>query len=163
MPYRVENERKNDMPPKFTTASGIELTENETGKKTTLLLPDGGTISNDTISAKEATFDVSVNKETIDKLQDLLWKITISAVMSVLKPKRIIHNRKNGSTIVIWGDGSKTMVRPLLSDRKSPYSAFTAALAKKIYGNNSQVNKIVSMTEEPMPHKAKKKEGESDS
>ena len=55
------------------------------------------------------------------------------------------------------------MVRPLLSDRKSPYSAFTAALAKKIYGNNSQVNKIVSMTEEPMPHKAKKKEGESDS
>lgn len=151
------------MPPKYTIASGIELTENETGKKTTLPLPDGGTISTDTIQAREATFEVSVDKETADNLHDLLWKMTVSALMSVLRPKRIIHNRKNGSTIVIWGDGSKTMVRPLLSDRKSPYSAFTAALAKKIYGNNSQVNKIVSMTEEPMPHKAKKKEGESDS
>lgn len=150
------------MPPKYT----IEPTKIEAGM-TIGTITENSTTSDDKsllMNDRKSTFDISLSKETAERTRDLLWRITVSSLlMPILKPKRIIHNRKNGSTIVIWGDGSKTMVRPLLSDRKSPYSAFTAALAKKIYGNNSQVNKIVSMTEEPMPHKAKKKEGESDS
>lgn len=46
-------------------------------------------------------------------------------------------------TIVFWGDGTKTMVRCKECTPFNPYNAFTAALAKKIYKTNSQVNKIL--------------------
>lgn len=49
-------------------------------------------------------------------------------------------------TIVFWADGTKTVVRKSDDTPYTPYSyydAFTAALAKKVYGNNSQVNRIV--------------------
>ena len=46
-------------------------------------------------------------------------------------------------TIVFWEDGTKTVVRKSDNTPYSYYDAFTAALAKKVYGNNSQVNRIV--------------------
>ena len=67
-------------------------------------------------------------------------------------PEHIIHNRKTGETIVIWKDGDRTTVKPMegMSDSEmSSYTAFCACLAKRIYGNNSQVNRIVEMTVEP--------------
>ena len=60
-------------------------------------------------------------------------------------------------TIVFWLDGSKTIVRCKAGTKHSVYQAFTAALAKKIYGSNSQVNKIVKRNTE-----IQKKAGEKD-
>ena len=46
-------------------------------------------------------------------------------------------------TIVFWLDGTKTIVRCKADTEFNVYSAFTAALAQKIYGSNSQVNKVI--------------------
>lgn len=46
-------------------------------------------------------------------------------------------------TIVFWVDGTKTIVHCKAGTQFDVYHAFTAALAKKIYGSNSQVNKII--------------------
>lgn len=54
----------------------------------------------------------------------------------------IIYNHP--ATIVFWKDGTKTVVKCSDNDPYIRYNAFCAALAKKIYGNNSQVNKIVA-------------------
>lgn len=46
-------------------------------------------------------------------------------------------------TIVFWLDGTKTIVRCQADTKPDIYNAFTAALAKKIYGSNSQIKKII--------------------
>lgn len=54
--------------------------------------------------------------------------------------------RSGNRTIVFWADGEKTIVKlpdNATDDRDSIYTAFTAALAKRVYGNNSTVNRIV--------------------
>jgi len=56
-------------------------------------------------------------------------------------PKRILYN--DPATIVFWKDGTKTVVKRSLGEPWNCYNAFCAALAKKIFGNNSIVNKIV--------------------
>lgn len=47
------------------------------------------------------------------------------------------------ATIVFWKDGSKTVVKLPAGEESDDYSAFTAALAKKIYGSNSAIKKII--------------------
>lgn len=71
------------------------------------------------------------------------------AVSLIFTPKGIYHNRNTKETIVLWKDGTKTKVKPMEGQEESPYFAFTAALAKKIFGSNTQVGKIVDMTCEP--------------
>ena len=56
-------------------------------------------------------------------------------------PKKII--RSGECTIVFWQDGSKTIVRRDPEDADNIHTAFCAALAKKIYGSNSQIKKII--------------------
>lgn len=56
-------------------------------------------------------------------------------------PKKIIYN--DPATIVFWQDGTKTVVKRSPSEQFNKYNAFCAALAKRIFENNSQVNKIV--------------------
>lgn len=59
----------------------------------------------------------------------------------ILEVKKII---KNGpATIVFWADGSKTIVKLQDGDQDDIYAAFTAALAKKIFGSTSKVKKIM--------------------
>lgn len=58
-------------------------------------------------------------------------------------PKKIIRNGK--ATIVFWIDGTKTVVK-CSDDDDNFYDAFTAALAKYIFGSNSAVKKIVNKT-----------------
>ena len=72
-----------------------------------------------------------------------------------LTPKKIFRNSKKYTTIVIWADGTKTIVRKKDGDEDSPYSAFTAALAKRLYGSGNKINKFVSMTVDP--HEERKK------
>ena len=59
----------------------------------------------------------------------------------IYAPKRIIYN--NPATIVFWKDGTKTVVKKNEKEKYNSYNAFCAALAKKIFGTNSEVNRIV--------------------
>jgi len=56
-------------------------------------------------------------------------------------PERILYN--DPATIVFWKDGTKTVVKKSKEEKFNKYNAFCAALAKKIFENNSRVNKIV--------------------
>ena len=57
------------------------------------------------------------------------------------EPERILRN--GPVTVVFWKDKTKTRVRKSENSTDDPYTAFCAALAKKIYGNNSRVKKIL--------------------
>ena len=69
-----------------------------------------------------------------------------------LTPSRIIRNRRTGGLIVIWLDGVKTEVKPMPGTADSTYNAFTAALAKRVYGSNSAVNRLVATVIEAEKH-----------
>ena len=56
-------------------------------------------------------------------------------------PKKIIRN--NRTTVVIWDDDTKTIVRCEPNKKYDVYEAFTAALAKKIFGNNTKLKKVI--------------------
>lgn len=73
-------------------------------------------------------------------------------------PKRIYKG--DGKTVVMWEDGTKTIVKRAEGEPDNDYAAFTAALAIKVYGDNSKVNRIVSMTEKVEKRKKKKKQKE---
>ena len=72
------------------------------------------------------------------------------------RPTKII--RSGDCTIVFWCDGRKTIVRKSadVSD-DSLYTAFTAALAIRMYGSNSRLKKIIKEAYvEQKPRKEKK-------
>ena len=60
---------------------------------------------------------------------------------SSIEVKRIIYN--NPATIVFWQDGTKTVVKCMDGTPFNPYYGFVCALAKKVYGSNSRINRIV--------------------
>lgn len=64
-------------------------------------------------------------------------------VMSTIdfRVKKIMHN--GPATIVFWKDNTKTVVRLKEGDRYDPYAAFTAAVAKRLYGKNMKISEIV--------------------
>ena len=80
------------------------------------------------------------------------FKPTTQLVMPV--PEKIF--RCGNATTVIWKDGTKTTVKLMPGADDSDYGAFTAALAKKIYGNNSKVMKYAGMVQR-VKSKAEKK------
>jgi hypothetical protein len=94
----------------------------------------------------EISVKVDISEQDFCKF---MWCVYGDQIKRTLTPHRIIHNRKTDETIVIWKDGTKTKVKLMEGEKSSPYTAYTAALAKRIYGSNTQVNKIVSMTIEP--------------
>lgn len=57
-------------------------------------------------------------------------------------PKHIYYYDNNYTT-VLWDDGTKTTVKLSDGDIYDEYSAFCAALAKRIYGSNSRIKKII--------------------
>lgn len=57
------------------------------------------------------------------------------------KPYRIIFNYP--ATVVFWDDGSKTVVKCAADTDSDLYNAFCAALAKKIFGSNSHLKRII--------------------
>lgn len=57
-------------------------------------------------------------------------------------PDRILVS--GNRTIVFWADGTKTVVKRADDETDSVYSAFTAALAIKMYGSNSKVKRIIA-------------------
>ena len=69
--------------------------------------------------------------------------IESASIRSKFTPVRII---KNGpATVVFWKDGTKTVVKCAPETTPSDYDAFTAALAIKIFGNNSRLKKMMKV------------------
>lgn len=56
-------------------------------------------------------------------------------------PVKIIKSGK--VTIVFWADDTKTIVRCAEDEVPDDYDAFTAALAKKVYGSNTHLKKMI--------------------
>ena len=73
---------------------------------------------------------------------------------SIPTPEKIF--RCGNATTVIWKDGTKTTVKLIPGAEDSDYGAFTAALAKKIYGGNGKVMKYAGMVQR-VKSKAEKK------
>lgn len=55
--------------------------------------------------------------------------------------ERIIFN--DPATVIFWSDGEKTVVKTAEGDTYSPYYGFCCAVAKRIFGNNSAIKKIM--------------------
>lgn len=77
-------------------------------------------------------------------------------LMQVPEVKKIIHSGL--WTIVTWEDGTLTKIKMEDDGHYDEYAAFTAALAKKVYGNNSKVHKILETKTVEQKQKSKKKE-----
>lgn len=58
-------------------------------------------------------------------------------------PDRIIMSKDSKVTIVLWEDGTKTIVRCAENTTPDPYAAYCAAFAKKCYGSNSKLKKTI--------------------
>jgi hypothetical protein len=76
-------------------------------------------------------------------------------------PKSIERSADHKTVVVIWNDNSKTIVRLSPNDPDDIYMAFTAALAKKIFGSNSKIKKVIGT--HLNEHKPKKKKTEEES
>ncbi len=61
--------------------------------------------------------------------------------LDIFKVKTIHHS--GPVTVVRWEDNTVTVVRLTDGAQNDPYAAFCIALAKKLYGNNTQIKKII--------------------
>ena len=96
--------------------------------------------------------ELLINKELVNHAFRYSSEISFGIPMPV--PEKIF--RCGDATTVIWKDGTKTTVKLMPGAEDSDYGAFTAALAKKIYGNNSKVMRYAGMVQR-VRSKAEKK------
>lgn len=99
--------------------------------------------------------NITVNLDTKGALINALNDLN-DAIGEYMVPKKII--KSGDRTIVFWKDDTKTIVRRSDDTADDLYSAFCASLAKKVYGSNSQVKKILRMADiQPMSDRLRKK------
>ena len=96
--------------------------------------------------------ELLINKAFVNQAYRNVSEIGFGSPMPV--PEKIF--RCGNATTVIWKDGTKTIVKLMPGAEDSDYGAFTAALAKKIYGGNSKVMKYAGMVQR-VKSKAEKK------
>lgn len=71
------------------------------------------------------------------------WQKLLRATNSTPTPTPTKIIRSGPVTVIFWEDKTKTLVRRAEGAEDDPYLAFCAGLAKKIYGNNSKVKKLI--------------------
>ena len=71
-------------------------------------------------------------------------------------PDRIL--KSGNRTIVVWSDGTKTIVKRSADEADNDYAAFTAALAIKIFGSNSALRRMIRNKVEIQKPKEMKKQ-----
>ena len=59
------------------------------------------------------------------------------------RPKKIIYKESKGVTVVLWEDGTKTIVKCSENNQRDLYNAYCAAFAKKCYGTNSALKREI--------------------
>lgn len=56
-------------------------------------------------------------------------------------PKKVIYDEAAGVTVVLWWDGTKTIVRAAEGEEHDAYLGYCVALAKKMHGTNSALKR----------------------
>lgn len=56
-------------------------------------------------------------------------------------PKKVIYDEAAGVTVVLWMDGTKTIVRAAEGEEHDAYLGYCIALAKKMHGTNSALKR----------------------
>lgn len=110
--------------------------------------PLDGTIANYSPNKEGDKKDMTDKKEESLKAKWEKWN------KSKFTPERIVYNPP--ATIVFWKDKTKTVVKCSEGEEYNEYFGFLAALGKKIFDTNSEVNRIVNKykpvpKEEPKP------------
>lgn len=77
------------------------------------------------------------NRETFYEFLTFLHEATNVNLI----PKKIICNPP--ATVVLWNDGTKTVVKCSEEDEYVPEVGFLWALAEKVYGNKSRLDKVM--------------------
>lgn len=85
--------------------------------------------------------------------QQLADKINATRWVNVPQVKKII--RSDAATVVLWEDGTRTVVKCKPDEPYDPYYGFCAALAKKVYGSSTKARKVAGIPKEK-PIKRKK-------
>ena len=57
------------------------------------------------------------------------------------QPKKVIYDEAAGVTVVLWMDGTKTIVRAAEGEEHDAYLGYCVALAKKMHGTNSALKR----------------------
>lgn len=57
------------------------------------------------------------------------------------KAKKVIYDEAAGVTVVLWMDGTKTIVRAAEGEKHDAYLGYCVALAKKMHGTNSALKR----------------------
>lgn len=105
----------------------IEVESLEDAYRIAALLSDAATHMNNLKNIQAATGDKP----------DAKWRMVDASPM----PKKIIYSGL--ATIVLWEDGTKTVVKCSKHDSWKPETGFLWALAEKLYGSKSQVDKVM--------------------
>ena len=101
-----------------------------------------------------------VNKASTSSVRHVLDGLKSSLYQTIATPERIL---KNGNvTVVFWGDGTKTIVKPEPGATLDDYTAFTAALAKRMFGSNRKLKNVIKTHTEYQVQKGKCKGGACD-
>ena len=75
------------------------------------------------------------------------------------KPKKVYYDNAAGVTVVLWKDGTKTIVKAAKDDAHDAYLGYCVALAKKIHGTNSALKRDLEKVLVIPKKKEKKNEG----
>lgn len=76
-----------------------------------------------------------------------------------IKPERIVYS--GPKTILIWPDGTKTIVSLMEGDKPDEYAAFCSAIVKKMFGSTHKAKKFlesIKTYKASNPRKSKKSE-----
>lgn len=73
--------------------------------------------------------------------KETLFDEKMRQILNFVEVKKIIFN--NPATIVFWLDGTKTVCKAMEGQEFSEYYGFLACLAKKMFGSNSAINRLI--------------------
>ena len=117
--------------------------------------PSSLTDSTNSSSAQQSLHDIATKAASpvTAEIQPILHAVRVEANREAPPmPEVIMQREKKGGhfTTVKWTDGTYTTVKASEGDagERSLYMAFCAALAKKLYGTNSAVHRLVNHHDE---------------
>ena len=84
--------------------------------------------------------DVGSTKNLEKEINDMDER-RLNGVASTYKPKKVIYDETAGVTVVLWMDGTKTIVRAAEGEGHDAYLGYCIALAKKMHGTNSALKR----------------------
>ena len=93
------------------------------------------------------SFNYMIHDEKVTKLTMLEWKLT---------PKKVIFN--GPATIVMWYDGTKTVVKKTEDDTDDREKAVMFAILKKACGSRAKMNRYLKLFKEVESNEEKKEE-----